>query len=199
MTGGADHCGGGKNGETGCARDDARFGARIGDGRDHHACIAQCGTCRVGGIVCGRYDDVRAGLDGVAAQIMTRGVGEHDPRTIIAGEYQRTFHRTGGDHHLLRPNVPEPLARETRIGFGDVVGDPFHQADHVVGEPAEGCGAWQERHVGLLTKRRERVVQPCGRGFAFDVACFSQQRSTELCLFIAEDDALATHGGSERC
>ena len=60
MASGADHCGGGKHGETGCTGGGARFRARIGDGSDHHACIAQCGTRRVGGIVCGRYDDVCA-------------------------------------------------------------------------------------------------------------------------------------------
>ncbi len=99
----------------------------------------------IGGVVRGDDDGAAAAAHAVAVEVGARRVGQHHARPVVAREHQRPLDRARREHHLLRAHLPQPLARQARVGVGQMVGDALRQPDQVVREIAEGGGARQQR------------------------------------------------------
>ena len=77
-----------------------------------------------------------------------------------------------------------------------MVGEALHQTDHVVGVPAEGGCAGQQRDTAF--EAGQRVREPLGRWLAIDDgAGFRQQRTAEFGLFVAQHHPHTGAGGGQ--
>ncbi len=97
----------------------------------------------VGSVVPRHHHDAAAGLDAVAVEERTAGIGQHDAWPVVVREHEGPLGRTGGQDDVAGPDLPEPLARGVRQGTFVVVGEPLRQGDEVVVVIAEGLGARQ--------------------------------------------------------
>ena len=79
-------------------------------------------------------------------------------------------------------------------------GDALGKREQVVREISERRGARQQRDIVVSRERRNGFGEPGLRRLAVDrgVAC-GEQRSAELCLFVAEQHPRAGFSGRERC
>ena len=127
-------------------------------------------------------------------------IGQHDARPVIAGKNQWPLDRTGGNHHLLRPHMPQPFARQARFRIRMMIRDPFDQADEIVREPTERRGARQQRDVRMPAESVQCLPEPCRSRPAVDVGSrLCQQRPSGLRLLIAQHDARTARRGGKRC
>ena len=150
----------------------------------------------VGRIV--RRVDANLGADSnaVVIEIGTGRRCQHDAGTIVVGEYHRPFDRTCGNDHLLRPYLPQPFARQVRIGIGQVVGHPLDQRHEILSVVAESRGAAEQSHIIHGRKRRSRIRGPLEARLAVDhYAAFMGKRTAELRLLIAQDHVRTAFGG----
>ena len=115
------------------------------------------------------------------------------PGPVVVRKHQRPLDCPRRQNHRGRAHLPQPLARQARIGCGEMIGDPLRQPDEIVREPAERGGARQQRNGAACAERRERVVQPCaGAGSSVDRRIrLSQQRSANFLLLVAQNDPRA--------
>ena len=156
--------------QAGCAPYVPDVSAQIGDGTDDDASFAQRNAGRIGTIVRGGDDRARADLHAVALQIDPRSIGQHDTRPVVAGKHQRPFRRAGGNHYPAGSHVPQALARQPQVGFGQMIGDTLHETNEIVGIPAKCRGARQQCYTGAPPKYVQRLTQPIRGDLAID-AC----------------------------
>jgi hypothetical protein len=86
---------------------------------DLHPGLMQIERGAIGAVMGGGDDDAVADFDAVAVEIIARRIGQHDAGAVVVGKHQRPLDRAGGEHHLFRPHLPQPLARRIRIGAGE--------------------------------------------------------------------------------
>ena len=145
-------------------------------------------------VITGRYHHVSACHHGPTEQKSARRTGQHDARPVVVGEHQGALDRTGGDHHVARPHLPQALTRQVWAGFREVIGHPLQQTNQIVGIPAERRGARQEGNAPFQAS--QRIRQPIGRRLALDDGVgLGQQGTARFGLFIAQHDPRAGAGG----
>jgi hypothetical protein len=105
-------------------------------------------TAVAGGVDADIAPDRRA----VAVEIGARGRCQHHARAVVAGKHHVPLDRACGEHHALGAHLPQPLARQRRVGGGEMVGDALGKPDHVLRVIAEGGGAREQPHVGHRRK-----------------------------------------------
>ncbi len=176
-----------------------RRGAQIGDGGDGDAAGGEVERGAVAGIAGGEDHGARARLHAPAIEIGPRRIRQHDAGAVIVREHQRALQRAGRQHHLAGAHLPEPLARQLRIGRGDMVGDALGERDHVVREIAERRGAGEQRDVVPRREARHGARQPVARRLALDGgAGLGEQRAAEFLLLVAQHHPRAALGGGQR-
>ena len=140
-------CRGGLNRKAQCTRridgGGLRFRSEVGNQRDLDTFIVQIDRRFVGGVGRGQDDGARPELDAVAVDVSAGSIREHDAGAIVVGEYERPLDRSGCQHHVFCPHLPEPLAWQSWIRLVHVVGDALGQGDKVLREIAECLGAAQ--------------------------------------------------------
>ena len=145
-------------------------------------------------VVGGGDDDTRAGFDAVAVEVGGGGAGEHDAGPIVVGKDERSLDRAGGEHHLLRPHLPQPLARQARIGIGEVIGQPLDQPEEIVREIAES-GRADELADAAPVQGLGRFPDPALADLVVDGGVAAvEERPAKLRLLVAEDHAKACFG-----
>ena len=109
----------------------------VENARDRHTRLrqGQRGVPRL--VVRGRDHCAAARKHAVTRQERRRRARQHDPRTVVARKYQRTFDGARRDRDAFCPHEPEPFARQARIGCAQMVGHAFHQRDHAARIPAK--------------------------------------------------------------
>ena len=156
-----------------------RGGTRI----DHQA-LGACRTQRKGGfpggITAGGYHHLLARADGVAAQILQRGVSKHHARAIVVGEQQRPLDGTGGEHDLPRAHLDQPLGS----------GPALHQHHRLVIVETHRAGERQELRASRLQRRHGKAC-PFGARLAFDRRLPPQQRAAGAAALIDQQHTLA--------
>src|SRR5699024_5797526 len=112
-----------------------------------HACRVEVGDEILGGVVRRGHGDVLTGDDAEAAEVGAHGRSEHDARTVVVREHDRTVVGSGGQHHLSGTDVPHPLPGALAAGGHDGLGAVFEGDEVVRGGAAEDRGV---RHVVQL-------------------------------------------------
>ena len=166
--------------------------ADIDDGRDLNPRLREVEGGMPGAVMGGDDHHPVADLDAVAVQVGARGPGQHHARPVVAGEHQRLFDGALGQHHLLGPDLPHPLARGTLRHHAQMVGQPLAQADEILVVIADGRGARQHRDVRHRRQRGAGVFQPVPGQLPVDLGIrFGQQRAADFRLLVAQDDGRA--------
>ena len=98
-------------------------------------------------------NDPAAGQDAVTVRVYRRRAGHHDARPVVAGKHHGPLDRARRDDDAFRPCQPQPFARQIRVGRGQMIGDPFHEGDHVTGIPAERRCPGQQPHARVQRRR----------------------------------------------
>jgi hypothetical protein len=144
---------------------------------------------RVGGVATRHDDDARADADAVAMQVRRCRRREHDARAVIAREDKRLLDRSGREHDLASPHLPESLARGTGRSCRPMIRETLAQPDEVVREVAEGRRACQQRHVRLRAKCSDAGGEPLLERLTVDGRSWLvQKRAAGFGLFVAEQD-----------
>ena len=176
------NCGLGRNLQA-CRTDSVRQRSRrvvaqIRDQFDLDPGVAQVERRAIGAVVRGDEDDAFTDFDAVLVQIATRRVGEHDARSVVVGEDQRTLDRPRGQHDFTRPHLPQPLARQVRVGDELGFNEPFAQPDEILSVIAECLRTRLEPNVRRAAQRSYGVGEPLPGALAIDAsASLSEQRT----------------------
>ena len=138
-----------------------------------------------------------AGRNAVAMQEGAGGIRQHHPGPVVVGEHQRPLGGARRKHHVLRPDLPHPLARGMGRRLGAMVGQALGQRDEIVIVIAEGLGARQNGRTEPVELRQDagdpgRSRRPVDHG-----GRLGQQRSAELGGFVAKDHTLSSPRGRE--
>ncbi len=153
----------------------------------------------IGRRAAGGKDDPAARRDSIAVDEGAYALGEHDAGAIIVGENQRALMAACRQHHLLRADLPQALARQIGGRVFQVIGDALGEGDVVMVVVAEGGGAREERDVAARGEQGDRLSELAPRGSAADLrGLVVEERAAHLGLLIGEDDAPAGVGGGER-
>ena len=133
--------------------------ARVDDRRELQPGGGERGGGVVAGVVRRQQHRARPGEHAEALEVLARGAGEHHAREVVARERDRPLVRAGRQHHLPRPHVPQPLARDAgRRLAGLVVGAALgeHDVSGVVGADRGGA----QQHPRLGGDRQPRARRP---------------------------------------
>ncbi len=172
---------------------------RVDDAGDRHARVVQLERRPVGGVVRGHDHGAAAGPDTPAVQVAAGRVGQHHAGAVVVGKHQRALGRARRQHDMLRPDLPEPLARRARGHVRQMVGQALRQGDEVVVVVAEALRAGQQGRTapGEFGQRRRDPVD--GRQAVDHRLRLAQQGAAELRLLVAQDRAAPGAGRRERC
>ena len=123
-------------------------------------------------------------------QVGAHGAREHRAGPIVAGEHHRALDRTGRDHHLPRPDPPEPLARQPIVApRAQVVRHPLERGEVAMVVEAAHRRSRQHRHFGHGCELGACACGPVERGPAVDLAGLAEQPPPELRLLVGNHDA----------
>ncbi len=153
-------------------------------GVDHglhpHARAVQVEGGVVGAVVRGEDDGLATGEHAVAVQERPGGAGEHDARTVVVGEDDRTLVGSGRDDDRAGPDAPHPLAGEV-LGRGrpEVVGTPLERQHEAVVVAAEGGGPLQVQHLRVVGQFGDRGGDPVQRRSAVEPVGAVDEGSSE--------------------
>ena len=113
------------------------------------------------------------------------------PGPIVVGEHQRPLVRAGREHDMLRPHLPEPLARQPGIRVREVIGEALLRREKVLVVIAERLRARQQRHTRRRPRVRRRALATIRRRSARRSAGLrlGEQRAAEFRLLVEQDDA----------
>ena len=165
---------------------------RVDDGCNLDAGI----VCRQGRVVCsvvvGEQDHPRPRFDGPTPQISADRTGKHDSRSIIVGEYERTFMGACRKHDLMRSNMPQALANRAAAG---AILDPFQCAQIVTVVVAEDRCPRQQANVISVIEFADNGIAPIRSLDAVDLAVGTQKAAAEPVVGICQDDARARTSG----
>ena len=176
-----------------------RLGPQIDDTGDLDARGRHVEGGAVGAVVVGEDDRLGARLDGVAVEVGSAGFGQHDARAVVVAEHQGPLDRAGGEHHLVRAQLPQALARQAIRLLDQMVGDPLDEADEVVIEIGVGRGPGQDRDLVVGFQARPRRGHPVERRLAADgLVLRTQQCAAQSGVLLGQDDPGAGLGGGER-
>ena len=172
-----------------------RVGAQV-DHADADPGALQVERGAIGAVVVGEHDGAAAGPNGIAVDVGTHRARQHDARPVVAGEHQGPLERAGGQHDLARPDLPQALAGQMRVGARrQVIAHALEQAEVVVVVVAEGGGAREHAQLRAGLELRRHPGQP---GCARVIERLGQKRAAELGLLVGEDHARAAAAGGER-
>jgi hypothetical protein len=152
-------------------------GAQVDDGGHRHAGLVPRQRRAIRIVVCGeQHAALRRQCP--LLQVVASGAGQHDPGTVVVGEYQRALQRAGGQHDGPCAHLPEPLFRpRTARRRGEGASHALGQPHAVLVERHDSGGAGEHRDVGRGAQFVFGCRQPRLGGGAIDTARLAPQRA----------------------
>ena len=167
------------------------------DNPHRDACGLQHHGRLVGVVIVGEDDAFRTGGNAIALDHAARRTCQHDAGTVVVGKGNRPFDGTGGEDHLLRPDLPQPVAWSARCQQGRVViGNALEQHQEIMVPVADdGCAV---QHMDIIGGGQGHGLRCCpfGLRLAVNTTAGDIRQSAKTRVLIGDDD-LRTRG--RRC
>ena len=173
------------------------FAPQVDDGGDLDPRRVHVERRAVGAVVVGENHRRRARLHGVAVDVGAASARQHDAGAVVVAEHRGAFDRTGREHHLLGPQLPQAVARQVLGLSAEMVGDLLDQGQEVVIEVAVDGGAFEHPDLGQGAQLRLGRARPIQGRRAVDgrIRQAEQRPAQQMVLFRQHDPGAGPRRG----